>query len=53
MDNITVQEEINEKKEAIYKLVDPILQSIDEVVPSSWTRNQVASVFSVYLEVYR
>lgn len=53
MDKITTQEEINEKKDKIVNLIDPILAAIDEIVPPTWTKNQVASVFSVFLEVYR
>ena len=53
MDKIQEVEEINEKKERVFNQVDPVLKLMDEIIPMDWNRNQVASVFSVYLELYR
>lgn len=53
MDNITKQEELNDMQEVVYKQVDPILKDLDQILPPTWTKNQVASVFTVYLEIYR
>lgn len=42
-----------EKQEAIFKEVDPILKEIDGIIPPSWSRNQVAAVLGVYIEIYK
>ena len=42
-----------EKQEAIFKEIDPILKEIDMIIPPSWSRNQVAAVFGVYIEIYK
>lgn len=42
-----------EKQETVFKTIDPILQQIDEIIPPSWTKSQVASVLGVYLEIYK
>lgn len=53
MDNITKQEEFNERQEHVFKTIDPILQDLDQIMPPTWNKNQVAAVFTVYLEIYR
>ncbi len=53
MATIQQVEEINEKKEKVFNQVDPVLQAMDEIIPATWNKNQVASVFSVFLEIYR
>ncbi len=53
MDKIQEVEEDIDKKEKVFNQVDPVLKLMDDIIPMSWNRNQVASVFSVYLELYR
>lgn len=53
MDKIQEIEVNQEKVEKVFNKIDPILSSIDEIIPSVWSKNQVASVFSVYLEIYK
>lgn len=53
MDKIQEVENNSEKKEKVFNQVDPVLTAMDEIIPATWNRNQVASVFSVYLEIYR
>lgn len=42
-----------EKEETVFKTIDPILKQIDQIIPTSWTRSQVAAVLGVYIEIYR
>lgn len=42
-----------EKEKTVFKTIDPILKAIDEIIPTSWTRAQVAAVLSAYIEIYR
>lgn len=53
MDKIQEIEFNNEKVEKVFNKIDPILSSIDDIIPGAWSKNQVASVFSVYLEIYK
>lgn len=49
MDGITKLE----AQKKITEIVDNIVRKIDEVVPEEWDKNQVASVFQLYLSIYR
>lgn len=53
MANIDVQEDLQKKQDVLLKKVDEILEQIDLILPPNWSRNQVASVFTVYMEFYR
>ena len=53
MAEIDAQEALQAKQDILLKKVDEILEQIDLILPPNWTRNQVASVFTVYMEFYR
>ena len=53
MANIDEQEALQSKQDILLKKVDEILEQIDLILPPNWTRNQVASVFTVYMEFYK
>ena len=53
MANIEVQEDLQKMQDVLLKKVDEILEQIDLILPPNWSRNQVASVFTVYMEFYR
>lgn len=42
-----------DKQEAVFKDINVVLENIDSIVPQSWSKSQIASVFSVYLEIYK
>ena len=50
MDEISKKEEEIAKQEVLLKKIDAILEEIDVILPPNWTKNQVATVFSAYLE---
>lgn len=53
MAKIDEQEDLQKKQDVLLKKVDEILEQIDLILPPNWSRNQVASVFTVYMEFYR
>lgn len=53
MDEITKQEDLNKRQETLLKKIDAVLEDIDAVLPPNWTKNQVAVVFSTYMEFYK
>lgn len=53
MDEITKQEELNKRQETLLKKIDGVLEDLDAVLPPNWTKNQVAVVFSTYMEFYK
>lgn len=53
MDEITKQEDLNKRQEVLLKKIDGVLEDIDAVLPPNWTKNQVAVVFSTYMEFYK
>lgn len=42
-----------ERQEQIKKQVEQIIDAIDNVMPEEWNKPQIASVFQLYLELYR
>ena len=42
-----------ELQEQITAQVKKIVETINEVVPEDWTKAQMASVFQLFIEVYR
>lgn len=53
MDEITKQEDLNKRQEILLNKIDGVLEDIDAVLPPNWTKNQVAVVFSTYMEFYK
>lgn len=53
MADIDKQEDLVNKQDVLLKKVDGILEELDLILPPNWNRNQVASVFTVYMEFYR
>lgn len=53
MDEITKQEDLNKRQETLLKKIDGVLEDLDAVLPPNWTKNQVAVVFSTYMEFYK
>lgn len=53
MAEIDKTEDLAKKQDVLLKKVDQILEEIDLILPPNWTRSQVASVFTVYMEFYK
>lgn len=46
-------ENISKEQKKIIKSVDKVLEAINVIIPSDWSKGQVASVLGVYLELYK
>lgn len=48
-----MSEKTAEEKSELMDQIEDMLAKFDQLIPFGWTKGQVASVFNLYLEVYR
>ena len=44
---------LTKEQKKVVRAVDNVLTAIDGVVPADWSKNQVAAMLNLYLELYK